>query len=728
MRNSVQSAGRLNQWSVSLIAIIFIVVTAILALLVARSIETITTTSNAIDDDRAKHAAHGALQSLRKQLAATVRDNAYWDDAYRQVNLDTRVDWIVENWASTTEDYPLYDTAIVVDAKDNTVVAYRDGESIEGPISELFGDAFPEMLAEARSSNHAAAVPVHFIRSNAGVALIGAAVISPSETDENARPDNVYVLVFAKHVTPDVVTEVSESFNIAELSLDDSPLASKLSAPLEGVDGKTVAYFNWPSQTPGTKSYLEVEPTLRAAAVLFVLFLFSIGAVGFFTINSLKASGMRSRHRASHDALTGLLNRSGLLEKMSAIDQPPGGGQAWVRLHFIDLDGFKGVNDAWGHGVGDELIVAVAGRLRDTLAHDTIIARLGGDEFAVVTVESAKTQVMPGVGQQIQIALERVFEIGGRTIGIGASVGVALSPAGTLDSDELIRQADIALYRAKDLGRGVTVEFEESFDIDTRRLAKLEDELRETLSKDGIDVAFQPLIQAGTGTICGVEALARWETAEGARHCPDVFIPLAERSGLIDLLGLQVLTKSLEAAKQWPGIGLSVNVSPMQLKNPRFTQDVVDALKAANFAPQRLCIEVTEGILISDPDQAHRAIEGLKAAGIKIALDDFGSGFASIGTLRQFGFDRMKVDRSLVVALDHDENAGAVLHATIALANALHIPVTAEGIETEQQALAVKLSGCDELQGYLFSKPISAEELSAFYFDGGSRASKRDAG
>ncbi|WEZ83459.1 CHASE4 domain-containing protein [Rhizobium sp. 32-5/1] len=259
MRYNVQPSGRLNQWSVAFIALVFIVVTAVLAGLVARSIETITTTSNAIDDDRARHAALGALQSLRKQLAATVRDNAYWDDAYRQVNLDTRSDWIVENWASTTADYPLYDTAIVVDSKDNTVVAYRNGEPLTSPAIEVFGQAFSGMLAKARRSDRTTSVPVYFIRTDAGVALIGAAVISPSEADENARPENRYTLVFAKHVTPDVVTEVSESFNIAHLSMDQNPLASELSVPLNDVEGKTVAYFNWPSQAPGTKSYLEVE-------------------------------------------------------------------------------------------------------------------------------------------------------------------------------------------------------------------------------------------------------------------------------------------------------------------------------------------------------------------------------------------------------------------------------------------------------------------------------------
>jgi diguanylate cyclase (GGDEF)-like protein len=520
------------------------------------------------------------------------------------------------------------------------------------------------------------------------------------------------VLVFAKHITPQVVAEVSESFSIARLSLDAYPVPGRLEA-------------TWPPEAPGTKSYAMVEGDLRTAGTVLVLFLCGIGAAGAVTVRNLRASESRSRYRSLHDALTGLLNRAGLLEGIVKASAEASSDDTVVKLHFIDLDGFKGVNDAWGHTVGDELIVAVARRLADTLPESATIARMGGDEFAVVTVEKPNIPPAHDVGHQIQIALATVFEIGGRTIEIGASVGVAISPSGEVETGELIRRADIALYRAKDLGRGVTIEFEYSFDDDTDRQANLEAQLRKTLTNCGIDVSFQPLVDARSGVICGVEALARWVTDGGDRIAPDVFIPLAERSGLIDLLGLQVLKKSLQAAAAWPDIGLAVNVSPLQLKNPRFVKQVTDALTSAGFDPGRLSIELTEGVLISNPDQARRAIDGLKAAGIKIALDDFGSGFASIGTLRQFGFDRMKVDRSLILALDHDQNAGAVLHATIALANALDIPVTAEGIETEAQARVLRLSGCDVLQGYLFSKPISAEQLTEVYF-GSSRDRDED--
>lgn len=725
MQKFVFSEGRRRQLSVIAVATVFILVAAVLARLVAGSINTLTTTADAIDDGRARHATAGALQSLRKQLGATVRDNAYWDDAFEQVNSDARVDWTVENWGTTSADYPLYDTAIVVDSHNLPIIAYRNGMPMDVPPGQFF-NSFEPLLKAARRAGPSDPVPVHFAHSSAGTALIGAAAIQPFERDPSSKPEDFYVLVFAKHITPQVVAEVSESFNIAGLSLDAYPIPGRLEAMLTDVVGNRVAVFTWPPEAPGTKSYAMVKGDLQAAGAVLALFLCGICAAGAVTVRNLKASESRSRYKALHDALTGLLNRAGLLESIARESAEANSNDVDIKLHFIDLDGFKAVNDAWGHGVGDDLIVAVAHRLTDALPENAVIARLGGDEFGVVTIENPLLLPAFDVGHQIQVALATVFEIGGRTIEIGASVGVAISPSGKVETGELIRRADIALYRAKDIGRGVIVEFENSFDDDTNRRAALEAQLRTTLANGGIDVSFQPLIDARSGAICGVEALARWTTDGGDRIGPDVFIPLAERSGLIDLLGMQVLKKSLEAAASWPDIGLAVNVSPLQLKNPRFVKQVTDALESAHFDPSRLSIELTEGVLISNPGQARRAIDGLKAAGIKIALDDFGSGFASIGTLRQFGFDRMKVDRSLIVALDHDQNAGAVLHATIALANSLDIPVTAEGIETEAQAQVLRVSGCDALQGYLFSRPISAEQVTDAYFAGSGYGRRED--
>lgn len=712
-RNTV-SENRRTQLLVLLVAAVFILVAAALAGLVAGSIATITTTADAIDDQRALQATSGAVHALRKQMAATLRDNAYWDDAYAQVNAETRIDWIIENWASTTADYPLYDTAIVVDSRNLPVVAYRKGAPMDVPPSEFFDD-FEGLIDAARRARMSDAVPVHFARSPAGTELIGAAAIQPFESDDALDSRRFYVLVFAKLITPAVVAEVSDSFAIAGLRLASKPAAGRLAVALTGVSSKDVAFFTWPSMAPGTKSYEKVDGDLRTAGAILILFLCGIGVAGGTTVHNLRKSEHSSRLRALHDPLTGLLNRAGLLENVAAASDWARLNEKQVKLHFIDLDGFKAVNDTWGHAVGDALIVAVAHRLRDALPKDAFAARLGGDEFAVVTVDELGAELLPSFGGRLQEALASLFEIDGRSIEIGCSIGVAVSERGAVETGELMRRADIALYRAKDLGRGMTIDFDDSFDDDALQQSELESQLRATLLNDGMSVMFQPLIDAQSGAVTGVEALARWRKEAGTAISPDVFIPLAERAGMIDLLGMQVLRTSLHAATAWPRLSLGVNVSPLQLKNPRFVSQVQEAIKAADFDPRRLTVEVTEGVLISNPEQARRAIDGLKKIGVKVALDDFGSGYASIGSLRRFGFDRIKVDRSLVTALDLDHNAGAVLQATVALANALQIPVTAEGIETEQQATAVRLSGCDELQGYLFSRPVSADAVTALY-------------
>ncbi|WP_033057262.1 putative bifunctional diguanylate cyclase/phosphodiesterase [Sinorhizobium arboris] len=714
MHRNTLSESRQTQLLVLLVAAVFILVAAALAGLVAGSIATLTTTADDIDDQRALQATSGAVQALRKQMAATLRDNAYWDDAYAEVSADTRADWIIENWASTSADYPLYDTAIVVDSRNLPVVAYRKGVPMDVMPSESVDD-FQALLDAARRVKMSDEVPVHFARSSAGTELIGAAAIQPFESDESLDPGDFHVLVFAKLITPAVVAEVSGSFAIADLRLELKPSAGRLAVALKDVSSKDIAYFTWPSMAPGTKSYEKIDGDLRTAGAILVLFLCAIGFAGGITVRNLRKSEHASRHRALHDPLTGLLNRAGLLENVAAVSSWVRLNGKQVKLHFIDLDGFKAVNDAWGHAVGDALIVAVAHRLRDALPNDAFAARLGGDEFAVVTIDELGAELVPGFGGRLQEALASVFEIDGRSIEIGCSIGVAVSALGSVQTDELMRRADIALYRAKDLGRGMTIDFDNSFDDDALQQAELESQLRTTLLKGGISVLFQPLIDARSGAVTGVEALARWHREDGIAIGPDVFIQIAERAGMIDLLGMQVLRTSLNAAAAWPALNLGVNISPLQLKNPRFVEQVTAAIKTADFDPRRLTIEVTEGVLISNPEQARRAIDGLRKIGVKVALDDFGAGYASIGSLRRFGFDRMKVDRSLVAALEVDHNAGAVLQATVALANALQIPVTAEGIETEQQATAVRLSGCDELQGYLFSRPVSADEVTALY-------------
>ena len=311
---------------------------------------------------------------------------------------------------------------------------------------------------------------------------------------------------------------------------------------------------------------------------------------------------------------------------------------------------------------------------------------------------------MHALGMAIVRLLQAPFFIEGRTVEIGASVGIAVRSPDTA-ALEIIRRADVALYCAKENGRGQVVFYDAALDNDRDKLRDAEFRLKSAIAQEEIGIAFQPLVSATDGRIAGVEALARWHPPAGPVS-PDFFIPLAERSGLIDALSRNVLRGAIRAISTWPDLDLQVNVSPLQLCNPRFAQEIETLLQEEGFAPGRLILEVTEGVFISKPDRARRSFTALHALGVRFALDDFGTGHASIGTLRAFEFDKLKIDRSLLDTGNH-----AVFEATIQLASALQIPVTAEGIETEEQARFARAAGCELLQGYLLGRPMSFAQL-----------------
>lgn len=685
---------------VALAVVFCLCATMVLAALMAASLMTLVQTADRIDDTRSVHAAEAAEKVLLKQIAGTVRDNAFWDDAYENINRG-RLAWAIDNWGETSKDYPLYDTVIVVAPDGDSFMMFHNGSAVvEGP-RHFFDKSFEGLLRKARAMKKDDPIAASFVKSREGIAYLAAA---PIQTSDGKAMGASYVLVFAKHIGRESLAEISDNAGLKDVRLTAELADGRQGIGLQNTDGKSIAVLNWIAEQPGTNSFYSITPLVILAAAGFVLFFATILALGFRVIWALKRDEAISRHRARHDALTGLLNRAGLSDAFATASE--NGNE--LCLHLVDLDGFKSVNDLWGHPVGDALIVAVAERVRHLVSDRAFVARLGGDEFAIVEpcVDSHDWKT---TGNRIQAELAKPFRLSGRTVEVGCSVGQAIQAVGD-DIFELLRKADIALYRAKEGGRGTTVCFQQGFDTEQMLQAALEQDLKAALEAQAIAVVFQPLVDTRTRRLRGVEALARW-TAPGGPISPEVFIPLAERAGLIEELGLQVLRKALLGALEWPGLGLSVNASPMQLRTPHFPGQVKALLEDTRFDPRRLTIEITEGVLISNPEQAQRAISGLKALGVKIALDDFGTGYASIGTLRKFRFDRLKIDRSLIIAMDEDTEGAKVLQATIALAEALGIPVTAEGIETEEQAAALNRNGCDQLQGYLFSKPVPAEAI-----------------
>ncbi|MBG0511172.1 bifunctional diguanylate cyclase/phosphodiesterase [Agrobacterium sp. MOPV5] len=688
---------RAQTYSVIAVTVSFVAVALVLTGLVARVVTTMTGSANEIDDARASHMTQTVVEEVSERLAATTTDNAVWDDAYAAIGSAAgAVDFAYENWGKTSADYLLYDGVIVTGPDGGTVSAYAKGQPFEPHV--YFGDAF-------RRQAEAAAVPtqgplVHFFKTGNGVALVASQAIQPFET--SAELAKLSVLSFFKELTPDVLDTLSDEHELDGLRLQSTPEPGLLSAPVKDIDGVAIAHIVWPSRFPGNAIFDKVYSDVVTAAGILALFLVAVLLAGVSEARRLRQLVDATRFEATHDGLSGLLNRHGLLNSLENMDK-----NVEVSLYLIDLDGFKAVNDAWGHAVGDELICMVANALRACHPEILAAARLGGDEFALVQVGSIDRRE---IEEAILALFAEPFRIDGRTIEVGASIGVA-PRTGNVAPLELLRRADMALYRAKENGKGHAVAYDLELDRERQRIADMEGELREAINSGRIEPVFQPLVSASTGAIIGLEALARWRSAVG-NISPEVFIPLAEKSGLIDALGVHMLRTSIRHAKSWPKLALSVNVSPIQLCNPDFAAQVITVLREADFNPNRLTLEITEGVLMSNPEQARRSIDQLRRVGIKFALDDFGCGYASIGALRQFGFDRMKIDRSLVSGVEENANGIDVLRATVALATALDIPVTAEGIENTQQAAILRDTGCDQFQGYLVGKPMSADEIS----------------
>ena len=380
------------------------------------------------------------------------------------------------------------------------------------------------------------------------------------------------------------------------------------------------------------------------------------------------------------------------------------GGQPFALL-YIDIDEFKGINDSLGHHVGDELLKAVAGRIKDCLKPTDLIARLGGDEFAVIqTAVGGSADVVEFV-TRIHHAIRQSCQCLGHHLTTDASIGIALAPQDGTDLDQLIKHADLAMYGAKAEGRRTHRFFEPEMDASAKARLTMEQDLRQAMADGGFEVHYQPLLDLSTDEVTGCEALLRWRHPERGMVSPAEFIPVAEDTGLINEIGDWVLRTACTEAAAWPHhVRLAVNVSPVQLKSETLALRIASALEAAGLPQNRLEIEITEAVLIRDDETALAILHQLRALGVRIALDDFGTGFSSLSYLKRFPFDKIKIDRCFISDIEVDGSA-AIVQAVVNIAAARHMITTAEGVETEQQRQLLRKLGCTQMQGYLFSAP-----------------------
>lgn len=490
-------------------------------------------------------------------------------------------------------------------------------------------------------------------------------------------------------------------------------------------DGMQIGMLSWHSQL---RSHV-VRERVRPIFAAYLCFLIALMIGGFSMFNALRRALQRLRqrealaqHEARHDAMTGLPNRAYFVERLEArikslARQPD---QAVV-VAFFDIDHFKYINDTLGHPAGDALVRQVAERCRKRLPESDLLARLGGDEFVVKRCGPRAEGGIKRLGEELMAVFAAPFNVDGRMIDVTASCGISWAPDQGSSAEDLLRNADIALFRAKQRGRARWRAFTREMEGTVRRRLLLELELRKALQANGLSLAYQPIVRPLDGSIAGAEALLRWDHPDLGPLSPALFVPVAEQAGLMPLVGWWTIGRVFEQRPAWPQVDISINLSPLQLTARGFLDDLAVLVKEYRVDPQGITFEVTEGILLERGSGVFAVLEGLKAMGFGVALDDFGTGYSSLSYLRAFAFDRIKIDRSFVQNIENDLDALSILKAIVSLGKSLRTRTVAEGVETPLQRDLVCSAGCDLIQGFLFHRPMPAEDFAALLDSQGRR-------
>lgn len=428
------------------------------------------------------------------------------------------------------------------------------------------------------------------------------------------------------------------------------------------------------------------------------------------------AAEREARSLAMQDPLTGLPNRRHFDDCLrAAIAALPRSGAAHAVL-MLDLNGFKKVNDVHGHPAGDELLIKVGSLLRHAVRDGDLVARLGGDEFAILATHLAGAEAATGIARRIIESMATPVSTGGGEYNVGTAIGIVLAPQDGTTAEDLMRKADIALYRAKGEGRSALRFFEPEMDAQVHERDSLERELRAAIGGDTLRPFYQPQIDLKSGKIMGFEALARWTHPTLGEIAPDRFIPIADDCGLIGPLTDDLLRRACTDAMSWPrDTLLSFNISPVQLIDATLGLRLMAILGETGLAPNRLEIELTESALVRDLDGAREILGAIRDAGVKIALDDFGTGYSSLYHLRNFKLDKIKIDRSFVESMAYDRDSAAIVKALVGLGAGLSLTVTAEGVEDASQRAMLIENGCEQAQGYFFSRALPADEALSLF-------------
>ncbi len=681
------------------------------------------TQQNELAARREQSQLESAVQSKIDFVAKNLRDYARWSDAVENLaEGDVNTDWANDNIGPYLFNVQGYDHSLVIDREGRSLYASDGARQSDVEATKLLGQDFEQILSRLnRAPDGVEERFADLITVNGMPAIVAASAILPSLGEDYPRPFERRYLLIVEPIDQAMLGQIAESYGFNGLRLaGGGKHAVNSSIILHAPDGRAVGSVAWTPSRPGDAVRSYYGPWLLLLAALSILMVVSILRRAHDASRDLAANEASARHLANHDTLTGLQNRRAMREK--GLRQ---GMRYPMAVLFLDLDGFKEVNDLFGHQAGDELLKEAADRLRTVVGKDALLARVGGDEFAVLLTAPDCHAVAQQLAPDIVEVMAKPFTSNQISMVVSASIGIALGEPGQ-NVDELWRLADIAMYAAKADGKNRWRLF--SGDMDEGREVRkiLESELCQAIERDEIDVVFQPIVTARGGEVACVEVLARWTSPSQGPLGPAIFIPIAESSGQIVKIGEQVLRKACIAARDWD-VSIAVNLSPAQFWHQSLAEDILTILRECNFPPERLELEITEGYLLSRPELAVDVIRKLRSHGISVALDDFGTGFASIGYLRTFELDRIKLDRSFVEKVDSDHEAAMVAKAVIDLSRALNLPITAEGVETDAQATMLAIAGCERLQGWHYGRPANGSDMGPWLEDQADEAEKQRA-
>lgn len=655
----------------------------------------------------------GGVQAMSKRLAQLANDYGWWEEAY-DAYMREDADWIDLNVGTGITETYIADLLIITapDGRVDYGWIVEDTDTVEEILTE---DVLAQVMAIADTlpvGNKAGRGGL-FVDTPSDPMMLAVQHVTPVSRADDVSATDLPVIVFGQYLDEQRLHDLGASFLIDDLHFERTATAPEGAQVIVDLSGEMLGYLMWTPPSPGNALLKSVLVPIGLALGLFCIVALVTAMRARKMAMALTDSEREAVTAARTDSMTGLLNRAGFLELLQSGEIQGACDRRQLGLIYLDVNGFKAVNDSIGHSGGDDLVRALARRIERALPQKASLARIGGDEFAIALCDDGAVKRVAEVARAVSHSLDRPFSIGGFEFHVTASVGYAVADGAGASPAELIRRADLAMYQAKNAAEREPLAYHATMETGALEKKRIEAGLRRALETGEFSVFYQPLVDASEMRVFGLEALMRWTSAEFGPVSPALFIPVAEETGLIHDIGRWVVERACIDLHNWPGLTMAINVSPVQLRDPGFAEEIKKLVERHGHAPSRFELEVTEGILVANPTIAQRKLKLLKDFGFRLALDDFGTGFSSIGYLRQFPFDVLKLDRSFVRDIGTSDRANTLIQALVSLGEALELSVIAEGIETEEQLQLLRLARCRHVQGFMFSKPVPAREVAA---------------